>query len=450
MAVINQRISVNYTPGRGGNTVQFIVLHTVAGMAAGAIATFNNRDKARSAHDIITLNGDRIVCVDEGNTSWGAANWYVNERAINIEHEDNGNYNDPVRTNALYAASAARVADLCRRYGVPCELVTQFSSKEQGKAPAKPGIVLHKQVSISGTSCPDGLDITRIIRQAQAILGGAVLASSTVPVPPAIPAAGEPHVNYQPANQAVSVIVGTLLVRDLPTAESTPGQANTPDGNLHFGNTITITGFTHAQDPYGDGRDVWLRTIWGHWVWAAGTDFKAAAVAQAQAAAPAPTPTGTTADTPVDYIPYSGVVSVVVPAGLRVHVAPDSASALNDAHALNGALEAGTSFNITGYKAAQDPYGDGRNIWVRSTHGNWLWAGGTNFVPPVSSAPPTPVDTITSGPAPATAAELEAIKTTIAKAVDPSGFKFVTIMANLTQFGESILKVLAQITLGKK
>lgn len=278
MSVINQLIGTNYTPGRDGNRLQFIILHTVAGSAQSAVATFNNPSKARSANEIICLNGDRIICVGEGDSSWGAANWYVNQRGYNIEHEDNGNYNDSARTDALYAASAARVADLCRRYGVPCQLVGTTGTA--AKNPTGPGILLHKDVSQSGTACPDGLDHGRIIREAQAILG------SHLPVPPAIPAAAEPHVNYSPLNQAIAVKIQTLLVRALPTTKSAPGQANTPDGALHYGNTITITGFTHAQDPYGDGRDVWLRTVWGHWIWAYGTDFD---LAQATPAAAAPT-----------------------------------------------------------------------------------------------------------------------------------------------------------------
>lgn len=384
MSVINQLIGTNYTPGRGGNRLQWIVLHTVDGNAAGAVATFNNPNKARSAHDIICLNGNRVVCVGEGDTSWGAANWPVNQGSINIEHEDNGNYNDPVRTNELYATSAARVADLCRRYGIPCQRVTRFGAN---KLPLEPGIVLHKEVSQSGTACPDGLDDGRIIRQAQAILGGAT------PVPPAIPAASEPHVNYQPANDAVTVVIQTLLVRELPTTDSAPGQANTPDGNLHAGNTITITGFTHAQDPYGDGRDVWLRTVWGHWIWAYGTNYAATAAAPAPAA-PAPVqPEGIT-----DYTPIGGSAKVVVSAGLKVHTAPNTAAPLNPTNTAGGVLGDGEAFTVSGYKHSEDvdltdAGGQHTDIWLRSQYGNWLAAAGTNFTLPATppaAAEPTP------------------------------------------------------------
>jgi hypothetical protein len=83
-----------------------------------------------------------------------------------IQHQDNANPSDSVRTDALYNASAELVADLCQRYGIPCKLV----EVDGNHMPVEPGIVLHHQVSLRPTECPDGLDGNRIVLQAQAIL----------------------------------------------------------------------------------------------------------------------------------------------------------------------------------------------------------------------------------------------------------------------------------------
>jgi hypothetical protein len=67
---------------------------------------------------------------------------------------------DGVRPDALYLTSAQLVADICRRYGMPCD--------DAHVAP-------HNR--FAATRCPDALDRLRIIRMANEIL--------TIPVAPA-------------------------------------------------------------------------------------------------------------------------------------------------------------------------------------------------------------------------------------------------------------------------
>lgn len=63
-------------------------------------------------------------------------------------------------------------------------------------------------------------------------------------------------------------------VRSEPNKDSRGSMGNVnADGMLHPGNVFDVVGYIHAQAPYGDGRDVWLKTVPGHYVWAYATNF---------------------------------------------------------------------------------------------------------------------------------------------------------------------------------
>jgi hypothetical protein len=114
--------SSNYTAGRGGHSIRYIVIHDTEGSYAGAISWFRNPAASVSAHYVIrSSDGDITQMVSEGNTGWHAGNWTYNQESIGIEHE--GFYRDPARwyTEAMYAASARLVRHLCEKYGIPMD-----------------------------------------------------------------------------------------------------------------------------------------------------------------------------------------------------------------------------------------------------------------------------------------------------------------------------------------
>ncbi len=266
MNIQNDPISCNYSTGRFGATVTNIICHTEVGRNKPSWDSFNTPGSGHSANYLIGENGEIICAVGEGDTAWHAANWQVNKSSIGIEHEDMGNYNDPVRTDAEYASSAELVADICRRYGIPCQRVGVTNHIPDG-----PGIALHREVSQApgGTACPDGLDVERIIRQAQAILGGATVQPIPAPAPDA-----HPTPDFVPLNQAVNIKSSTLIVRSGPGTSFAGGVGigTGGDGNLHADQVITIHGYTPGgQDVNGD--PIWLYTVFGHWIWSGGTNF---------------------------------------------------------------------------------------------------------------------------------------------------------------------------------
>lgn len=151
----------NWDVNRG--PVTSIILHTIDGTIEGANAIFNTPhtppNYGKSTHYGIGLDGKIYQWVDEDNVAYQAGNYAVNQTSIGIEHEDNGNYNDP-RPNALYESSAKLIADICQFYDIPCDNEHIFRHSQ----------VIDKTVYPGGTSCPDALDTDRLISTAYAIL----------------------------------------------------------------------------------------------------------------------------------------------------------------------------------------------------------------------------------------------------------------------------------------
>ncbi len=168
--------SDNNGPSYDLKAAGLVVIHTMDGTADGADARFKNPSATQpggqaSAHYGVRLDGSLWQWVDEKDAAWHAGNWEVNRRSIGIEHEDGGRPND-LRPDALYAASAKLVADICHRYGWPVD--TDH---------VKP----HHEVSIAPTACPDALDVARVVRQAKALLPATPAPQAPTPPTPVPP-----------------------------------------------------------------------------------------------------------------------------------------------------------------------------------------------------------------------------------------------------------------------
>ena len=97
--------------------VDMIVIHDIEGSASSAIATFQNPQRAGSAHYVIGSNGKVWQMVLEKDVAWHAGNWDYNTRAIGIEHEGYAGTNGSF-TTAMYQASEHLIASICSRWGV--------------------------------------------------------------------------------------------------------------------------------------------------------------------------------------------------------------------------------------------------------------------------------------------------------------------------------------------
>lgn len=141
----------NYTVGRQGKKIKYVVLHWIVGTLSTADATFKNPSRKASAH--YGVEGNKVhQYVEEKDTAWHAGNWEMNLESIGIEHSGgelvNGTRRKP--SEQTHKTSAELVRGICLRYNIPID---------------REHIIKHNEVS--ATQCPGSLDIDYIIKLAQ-------------------------------------------------------------------------------------------------------------------------------------------------------------------------------------------------------------------------------------------------------------------------------------------
>ncbi len=105
----NSASTCNYGVGRGGYSVNKIIIHSTEGTFASAISWFQNCTAGVSAHYVVGNNGSSIYqMVDENNTAWHAGNSVYNKQSIGIEIA--GYASDPSYFNSSVLQA---VANLC-------------------------------------------------------------------------------------------------------------------------------------------------------------------------------------------------------------------------------------------------------------------------------------------------------------------------------------------------
>jgi len=154
----------NYTVGREGNKIQEITIHHAATTSFDGIAsTFQNPNRAASAHYGVGQNNNVDQYVSENDTAWHCGNWPHNQRSIGIENVN------------LTSAPDWKIAD--STFNTLVELVRDIATRNN-LLPLVVGKNLfgHKDVSDKPTSCPFALE-PRLQELADKVNG-------TVPVPP--------------------------------------------------------------------------------------------------------------------------------------------------------------------------------------------------------------------------------------------------------------------------
>lgn len=142
--------SPNFGRGRQGRKIDYIIMHWMAGNLASTDVVFQDTQRQSSAH--YGIEDDRIhQYVKEEDTAWHCGNYEMNLRSIGIEHSA-----QPGRdaSAATIETSARLVADICKRYSIPCD---------------RAHILKHSEVF--NTQCPGTLPIDTIIAKANNIIG---------------------------------------------------------------------------------------------------------------------------------------------------------------------------------------------------------------------------------------------------------------------------------------
>lgn len=113
--------SRNYTKGRRGNAVTYIVVH-YTGTTASAhnnLVYFSNRSAGASAHYFNDTDGTIHQSVSEDDIAWHAGNWSMNCHSIGIENVSGG----ADFTDAQKASLRDLVLSLMAKYGISADHV---------------------------------------------------------------------------------------------------------------------------------------------------------------------------------------------------------------------------------------------------------------------------------------------------------------------------------------
>jgi len=142
---IEQRLSPNFTPDRGGKRVLWVIVHTTEGGFSSSVSWLTNPRSRASAHYVVGRDSPsdavRIAqLVRESDTAWTAGNFAVNQASVNVELVGYARRNPPVEEEIL-RVGARLVAQICQRHRVPVRKVDRV-----GILSGVPGICGHADV----------------------------------------------------------------------------------------------------------------------------------------------------------------------------------------------------------------------------------------------------------------------------------------------------------------
>lgn len=219
----------NYTATRLGYKIAGVIIHTTVGSEASAVSAFQSPTRQASAQYIIACDGSHVdQCVSEADIAWHCGRFYTdatdplaNCNTIGIEHCDNGNYDSP-RPDGLYQTSSDLVKDICTRYGIPMD---------------RTHIRKHLEVSQLGTSCPDSLDIDRIV----------AMANGTWVGPTPAPTGGDDEMVYV---GPIHTLAGSFKMFAAGVSYPDPAPvAAVASGSIPAGTTITVDAYCYSSSP---------------------------------------------------------------------------------------------------------------------------------------------------------------------------------------------------------
>lgn len=112
-------LTKNYTPGRGGRKIRYVVIHHNAGMLSIDQIWQVWQTREASAHYQVTIDGQIGQLVNDSDTAWHAANLTRNQESIGIEHANSGGAAaDWPISEKTREEGAHLVAAICRYYGL--------------------------------------------------------------------------------------------------------------------------------------------------------------------------------------------------------------------------------------------------------------------------------------------------------------------------------------------
>ncbi len=236
----------NYWPNRIGSPVNLIVVHTEDGFETGTATWFQNPTSHVSSHYGVGLDGGVDQFVPEYAAAYHSGNLSYNFRSIGIEFEDDREPATVTRTQPQYESGAALIAQICLRYGIPCD---------------RAHIIGHHEVPGNDhPNCPGNLGVDQLVNLALP------LCHPPAPVDPVhVPKTGTVKVTAKP----------WLWLRTGPGTGYPIGNGKDGNGNvIHYiptGASFEYVDVVHGEAVNGDHD--WLKTIRGSYVSAYWTTY---------------------------------------------------------------------------------------------------------------------------------------------------------------------------------
>lgn len=110
----------NFDWGRGGASVNYIVIHYTAISYERTLRAFSNPNSGVSAHYVVRNDGHVAQIVGEADRAWHAGNSYFNDHSVGIEIEKSDESN-PDFTVEEYRAAALLACVISGRHGIPLD-----------------------------------------------------------------------------------------------------------------------------------------------------------------------------------------------------------------------------------------------------------------------------------------------------------------------------------------
>lgn len=325
---LTQWWSPNKTTGRGGHSINKIVLHHAATTNFDGIgATFQNTSLQTSAHYGV---GPGKVCqyVDINDTAYHAGVWSVNQESIGIEHvNSSGSPNWDISDETIQTGGEL-LANVAKQLG--------WNHLAIGE-----NVFFHSD--FKSTYCPGKLRDAGL-GQKEVDIANSLLGSGNVSQP-----------SVTPSNPPVSTSTGWCYfdyrgnVRQQPTTESAIM------ATYNAGTWVEYVGFVHGQTV--NGSDKWLKSkIHGWYVHESVTG-------------------GTWGLKDLGTV-NTGSSSAGHPMTLIHDVRGNWRDQPNTQSGVFATYNAGAQVACKGWVYGEDPYGDGNNKWVVSSrNGKYAWSG---------------------------------------------------------------------------
>lgn len=234
---------MNYS-SRGGHKIDYIVIHHNATTNKNvAMNTWLQSGSAQtSAHYEVTPT-EIIGCISESDAAWHCGGTggsdrpkmsYPNQRSIGIENVNSSGAPKWSVDHRTVVNCAKLVADICKRYGIPCD---------------RSHVLAHKEVT--STACPGGLNVNEVVKLAKGYLGGKTPSTPSKPSAPRKPVSS--GWISQRASFTVTVNEGIVLRSSRPSVKA-PKLAVLPKGSvIKYDAFCYNEGYVWIRQPRSNG-----------------------------------------------------------------------------------------------------------------------------------------------------------------------------------------------------